>query len=140
DRWRLATGRPGAATRPGSDGRTRSGPPPSRAGRRGRRARRRRRCPRGAGRPPPGGGSAPGGPRGLLSSARWRPRVRRADGAGAVPREATLPDERLVLDAMGFQGRRPEPLLPVGLVVGEVALEPPHLGVALEGQHVGGDP
>ena len=34
----------------------------------------------------------------------------------------------------------PEPSLLVLLVVGEIALEPLHMAVALEGQHVGGDP
>ena len=37
-------------------------------------------------------------------------------------------------------GRRAEPLVPVGLVVLVVALEPDHPAVALEGQHVGGHP
>ena len=40
---------------------------------------------------------------------------------------------------MGLVGVDTEALVPVGLVVAEVALEPADLGVALEGEHVGGD-
>ncbi len=48
--------------------------------------------------------------------------------------------EALVPDSVGLIGGRTE--LPVAefLVLREVALEPAHLAVALEGQHVGGDP
>src|SRR5882672_5928068 len=48
--------------------------------------------------------------------------------------------ERLVPNAVRRIGRRAQPLVPVGLVVFIVALEPDHPAVALEGQHVGGDP
>src|SRR5581483_1428011 len=51
-----------------------------------------------------------------------------------------LPDQRLVPDAVGLGRLGTEALPPVGLVVGEVAFEPPDLRLALEGQHVGGDP
>ena len=39
----------------------------------------------------------------------------------------------------GWSASAPRRLLALGLVVGEVALEPAHLGVALEREHVGGD-
>jgi S-formylglutathione hydrolase FrmB len=48
-------------------------------------------------------------------------------------------DERLVLDAVRLVGLRPQALAAVPLVLLVRTLEPHHLGVALEGQHVGGD-
>ena len=39
----------------------------------------------------------------------------------------------------GWSASAPEPAVPVGLVVLVVALEPDHLAVALEGEHVRGD-
>ena len=47
---------------------------------------------------------------------------------------------RLVLDAVGLVGVGAELLVPQRLVLGEVALEPAHLAVALEREDVGGDP
>ena len=47
-----------------------------------------------------------------------------------------LPSERSVFEAVGLVGLGTELLVPDDLVVGEVALEPAHLRVALEGQHV----
>ncbi len=47
--------------------------------------------------------------------------------------------ELLVLDARRLIGGTAELLLLPRLVVGEVALEPAHLAVALEGEHVRGD-
>src|SRR5690348_1894945 len=51
----------------------------------------------------------------------------------------TLPRELLVLDPMRDRGIRSEAALLVLLVIGEVALEPFHVAVALEGEDVGGD-
>src|SRR5689334_4808154 len=70
-----------------------------------------------------------------------------AQVARAVPRSRSgtrrssrrSPDQRLVLDAMRLVGVGAEALAAVGLVVGEVALEPAHLGVALEREDVRGD-
>src|SRR5688572_13274597 len=50
-----------------------------------------------------------------------------------------LPGQRLVLDAVRLVGVGAELLAADGLVLAEVALEPAHLAVALEGEHVGGD-
>ena len=41
---------------------------------------------------------------------------------------------------MRLVGVDPEPLFAIGFVVAEVPFEPADLGLALEGQHVGGDP
>src|SRR6059058_5838743 len=49
-------------------------------------------------------------------------------------------DELLVGDPLGAVELDAELLAPEGLVSLEVALEPTHLGVALERQYVGGDP
>src|SRR4051794_1078266 len=51
----------------------------------------------------------------------------------------SAPRERLVLDAVRLVGVGAELLLAEGLVLAEVALEPPHLRIALEGEDVRGD-
>src|ERR671916_14212 len=48
-------------------------------------------------------------------------------------------DERLVLDAAGLVGLGAQLLVAPRLVLAEVALEPPHLALALEREDVGGD-
>src|SRR5712692_2264623 len=52
--------------------------------------------------------------------------------------EGSPSGERLVADAVGRVGLSADTLLPVGLVVLVVALEPDHRAVAFEGQHVRG--
>ena len=50
---------------------------------------------------------------------------------------SSVAHERLVAHAVGLLGLGAESLAPVGLVLAEVAFEPPRLGVTLERQHVG---
>src|SRR5688572_6658389 len=73
--------------------------------------------------------------------ARSDPRERaREDRVLARPaREPRSVGQLLVADPVRLEGVVAEALLLVGLVVGEVALEPGDLGVALEGEDVGGD-
>src|SRR5262249_9104298 len=51
-----------------------------------------------------------------------------------------LTGERLITNTMGLLGRGAQTLLAVGFVVLVVALEPFHAAVALEGEHVRGNP
>src|SRR5690554_6030226 len=51
-----------------------------------------------------------------------------------------LSRQRLVAHAVRVDGLRPQPPDLVGLVVGEIALEPFDMAVALEGQYMGGQP
>ena len=53
--------------------------------------------------------------------------------------KALIAAEALVFDAFRDDGVVAEAALLVGLVVGEIALEPLHVAVALEGQDVRGD-
>ena len=64
---------------------------------------------------------------------------RMADAATQVDRRPSPRTQRLVLDAVGLVGVGAQLLVAERLVLAEVALEPAHLRVALEGEHVGGD-
>src|SRR5579863_9611000 len=57
----------------------------------------------------------------------------------AAWRESLLPAELLVLQPVRDDAVEAEAALLVLFVVGEIALEPLDMAVALEGQHVGGD-
>src|SRR4029453_1095331 len=66
---------------------------------------------------------------------------RRRVGWRVAPRRRNLVADQLAVgDAVGAGGLGAEAPDLVGLVVGEVALEPGDPAVALEGEHVGGDP
>src|SRR5579863_5559043 len=58
---------------------------------------------------------------------------------GAAWRKSLLPAELLVLQPVWDDAVEAEAALLVLFVVGEIALEPLDVAVALEGQHVGGD-
>ena len=66
-------------------------------------------------------------------------RSRRSIGSAAVRRSRVLTRELLVLDAVRLVGGGAELLVAPLLVLAEVALEPAHLAVALEREHVRGD-
>src|SRR5205814_5679546 len=66
------------------------------------------------------------------------PRCRRAPGR-ALRLRVLAATELLVRDAVRALGLVPEPLAAPGLVGLEVPLEPGHLRIALEGEHVSGD-
>lgn len=67
-------------------------------------------------------------------------------GSAAVPRSlrtgaaAPSPRELLVLQALGFQGVRPQPAFLVFFVVLEIAFEPFHMRVTLECEDMRADP
>src|SRR3954464_13751938 len=59
--------------------------------------------------------------------------------SSAIAVRITSPGQFPILDPMRLIRRRAESALPIGLVVLVVPLEPDHLAVSLEGEHVRGD-
>src|SRR5690554_4540058 len=73
---------------------------------------------------------------------RWLPGEQpggRRDRTSSEQQSRSTADQRLVLDPMGLVGVGARLLLTEGFVLTEVAFEPPHLRVAFEGEHMGGD-